>query len=338
MTALQQVSRNTHSKWPAIERARQRAREEKAKLEGLLRRFGTEDANIVVFGSLARNEWTSKSDLDWNLLIDGQANPLHLPISLSIKKVLERGQYAQPGTTGTFGNMAFSHDIIHRIGGELDTNRNTTQRILLLLESAPIGRREAYDAVIKKILARYLELGVSAKPRRYPHFPRFLLNDIVRYWRTMAVDFAGKQWERGGKGWGLRNIKLRISRKLTFVSGLLICLSCLEMKLTREEMQEHLRRSFGSDPLENLAASVLRYSVPSRIARKLFSSYDRFLACLDDEKRRIELGDLTAEKAELSKTFNRMREVSDEFEEALIKVFFSTNARLTDNAKRFAIF
>jgi hypothetical protein len=36
--------------------------------------------------------------------------------------------------------MAFSHDIIHQIGGQNDTNKNTTQRILLLLESAAMGK------------------------------------------------------------------------------------------------------------------------------------------------------------------------------------------------------
>jgi len=104
--------------------------------------------------------------------------------------------------------MAFSHDIIHQIGGQNDTHRYTTQRILLLLESAPIGRsNQAHERIIRGVVSRYLEEDthlLTADSRQY-RIPRFLLNDIVRFWRTMAVDFARKQRDRAGEGWGLRN-------------------------------------------------------------------------------------------------------------------------------------
>ena len=35
--------------------------------------YTSEDTSLVVFGSLARGEWTSGSDLDWTYLIDGGA-------------------------------------------------------------------------------------------------------------------------------------------------------------------------------------------------------------------------------------------------------------------------
>ena len=130
-------------------------------------RITSSDADVVVFGSLARKEWTSGSDVDWTLLIDGQATPQHRRIAQSIAHTIGKTQYKgkglpSPGATGIFGSMAFSHDIIHHIGGQTDTNKNTTQRILLLLESASLRPKTdvhgigAHERVVRAVLDRHL--------------------------------------------------------------------------------------------------------------------------------------------------------------------------------------
>jgi predicted nucleotidyltransferase len=50
-------------------------------------KYTSEDTSLVVFGSLARGEWTSASDLDWTYLIDGQANSDHLVIAQKIQTI-----------------------------------------------------------------------------------------------------------------------------------------------------------------------------------------------------------------------------------------------------------
>src|SRR5204863_2177940 len=136
----------------------------RAELDKLLTekvgKYTSEDTSVVVFGSLARGEWTSRSDLDWTYLIDGQANSDHLRIAQEIQNVIANHPelFRPPGQTGTFGNMAFSHEIIHQIGGQNDTNKNMTQRVLLLLESLPIGRDiQAHERVLRGVINRYLE-------------------------------------------------------------------------------------------------------------------------------------------------------------------------------------
>jgi hypothetical protein len=76
--------------------------------------------------------------------------------------------------------------------------------ILLVLASCALHRIVAY-VVREKRLHKVYAIECRA----------FSLNDIVRFWRTMAVDFASKQRDRAGEEWGLRNAKLRMSRKLT---------------------------------------------------------------------------------------------------------------------------
>jgi len=61
--------------------ARADAKRIREELDSLLTqelgKYASEDTSLVVFGSLARGEWTSGSDLDWTYLIDGQANSGH---------------------------------------------------------------------------------------------------------------------------------------------------------------------------------------------------------------------------------------------------------------------
>ena len=270
-------------------------------------------------------------------MIDGQANSDHLTISRKISEVLQGAGFKDPNPQGAFASMVFSHDLIHQIGGQDDTNRNMTQRMLLLLESVAIGEKaqEAYERVMKGIISRYLEEGsrlLTADGSRYK-VPRFLLNDFARFWRTMAVDFASKQRDRGGMGWGLRNLKLRMSRKLLFASGLLTCfganlaseakpLESAGSDELRAYLIRYLRDQFCLSPLETLGNAILLYGVPKDTGVKLFGSYDEFLGMLDDDSTRERLDNLRAENAADDATFKRVRDISRQFQAALDSIFF----------------
>ncbi len=340
---------------PSLKTARYASLKTREDLDALLSakigKYASEDTSLVVFGSLAREEWTSKSDLDWTYLIDGEANSDHLKISQQIQKLFRDEDYNEPGPTGTFGNMAFSHDVIHQIGGQHDTNRNTTQRILLLLESCPIGKRtEAYERVIRGVINRYLEEDVHPLTRDSQRYrvPRFLLNDIVRFWRTMAVDFASKQRDRAGEGWGLRNAKLRMSRKLIFASGLLVCFSLnLDPELNSQistdkdaiklKLVNHIRDWVRLTPLEILAKSIDQYGVPDAAGKELFGAYAEFLGLLNDEASRTALKALRASDSRTDATFQKVREISRAFENALDQIFFE-NKNFAPLTRKYGVF
>jgi hypothetical protein len=182
--------------------------------------------------------------------------------------------------------MVGSHDLVHNIGGEDDLNSNTTRRTLLLLEALPIGNCEAFDRVRRQILRRYLE---NDRGIRYStgevRIPRFLLNDITRYWRTVTVDFVYKQRAESDKKWALRNAKLRMSRKPVFAAGLLRCFLChldeaaadAREALTSPNREisgltSYLDNQLSKTPLELVAQACLDRSIKSETARGPFST------------------------------------------------------------------
>ena len=337
-------------------------------------KFESEDTNLVVFGSMARGEWIDwLSDLDWTFLIDGQCKPLHFQIAQDIRDALKKERrekniredadgkweyrFAEPGPTGTFGNMGFSHQLIHLIGGQEDTNKNTTQRMLLLLESLAVGSETgAHQRVLTEIVHRYLDEETHLVTRDGSRFkvPRFLLNDIVRFWRTMAVDFASKQRDRRGQGWALRNAKLRMSRKLIFAAGLLTCFSCqldeeLQAKISTDksdikgarslnlvDLQEHIIRRLSATPIDVVAQATIEYKIEKAVAKDLFDAYDDFLGMMSDVDKRSRLKELKPEKSRDDETFKEVQDFSERFSRALKKIFFGS--QLNDLTQEYGAF
>lgn len=78
--------------FPNIDGARAEATAFRQKVDLGLDGLVSEDTSIVVFGSLAREEFTSGSDVDWTVLVDGIANPRHLDIALKTEHFLKRSR------------------------------------------------------------------------------------------------------------------------------------------------------------------------------------------------------------------------------------------------------
>lgn len=142
---IEELEHRLAASWPNLRAAGKLATGTRQQLRAELRDLDSEDTSIVVSGSLARDEFTPGSDIDWTLLVDGGADPRHFDVTQQVKDVVEKVASKPPGPEGTFGAMVFSHNLVHEIGGQDDTNQNTTRRLLLLLESCPVGREDAYQ-------------------------------------------------------------------------------------------------------------------------------------------------------------------------------------------------
>jgi hypothetical protein len=349
-TALNDLRGSDTNRWPSIAAAQKLSCD---KLQVLAEVVGdllpTDEGSMVVFGSLARGEFTVESDLDWAIMIDGRADSRHLNIVHALKPRLKEAGFKVPGPTGVFGGLVFSHELIHAIGGDEDTNKNMTRRLLLLLESAAVGAQgsrevHGHGRIINGILNRYVEEDanfIAANPRKNK-IPRFLLNDVVRFWRTMAVDYVNKYRARAGEKWALRNIKLRMSRKLLFVSGLFMCISWAlngeksERPFVVQELVTHLRDWTQNPPLESLAGIVARFA-PS-LASDVFDAYDQFLLLLNDEQKRKVLEQLSPEEAYEDAVFLDARQIATKFDETLLKLMFESNDEVAEAVKRYGVF
>lgn len=313
---------------------------------------------MVVVGSLAREEFTPGSDIDWTLVLDGMSRPQDEQLARDIRVALTSINKKQPGREGVFGTLVSSHDLIHRIGGETDTNANTTRRILLLLESVAIGRPDAHGRVLNNILYRYLEedrgLWFGSNQSKVP---RFLFNDVARYWRTMAVDFAYKQRTRPEGGFVLRNTKLRMSRKLLFLTGMLTCFDCHTRFTDQEERRDfykqkpveavisRLRDVLAKPPLEILALSLVPYAQFDEAIKRLFTAYNDFVGMIADEvpltngrTKREHLDQLAVEDIENDPIASEAREISHQFRDGITELFLTKDTELGRLTLEYGVF
>lgn len=348
-SSLAQLERRLGTDLKSIKAARTLSEKKRVQLTERLGGLDSGDTSVVVYGSLARGEFTEGSDIDWTLLVDGFADPKHLDVARQIERIINEVSEKPPGREGTFGTLTFSHELVHQIGGQDDTNRNSTRRILLLLESQVLGRSEAYERVVTNVLSRYILEDTTFVGQKGPyHVPRFLLNDFARQWWTMAVDFAYKQRARFGEGAAIRNLKLRMSRKMIYVSGLLTCFDC-ELGFGNKPIAESARPGQGLEclrsvrgrlhaPLETLASVLLRFNHLDGTASKLLKAYDGFLGILADRRERARLESLESGQYEGDELFERGRSLSHDFRDGLLELFFDHESRLYELTREYGVF
>jgi len=309
---LEQLAAHSLDGFPHLIAARERtARELDAARERLAALPRDPDAAVVLFGSWGRRELTAGSDDDWLVLVAGERRDAVAPEPAAVDAALGR----RPGETGTFADVSFAAELAGRIGLEEDTNRNLTRRMLLMLESVAVAGEDAHRAARDLVLDGYLQGDV--KDHRPP---RFFLNDVIRYWRTITVDFVGKTRAGGGEKGALRNLKLRLNRKVLFAGGLLPLLLC--HRLRAEAIAPELRRRLDQPATDRLAEVFLEFDVDSGV--RALSAYDRWIGMLDDDEIRAELATLTREQGDANRAFRTARRHADDLQNGLLALLFET--------------
>ena len=181
-----------------------------------LDRFGgAADFLIGINGSYARREATQGSDVDLFFLATGSEVSLATEKQAEFRKLLEADLNLKLPASGGVFEKPLSVENIFEIGGLNDDNATLTRRMLLLLEGEWVFNEASFRGVRRRLLDQYLHHGPGADK-----ICMFLLNDVVRYWRTICIDLEHKV-RLHNKARDVRLIKLRFSRMLLYASGVL---------------------------------------------------------------------------------------------------------------------
>ncbi len=139
-----------------------------------------------------------------------------------------------------------SKQLVDDTGKPRDDSENSfTTRMLLLLESAPLGNRPLYDEISFKVCENYFRDNKGKKNFK----PLFLINDLLRYWRTLCLNYEQCR-DDTSKPWRKKNVNLRFSRLTTVFSTVAM------LMIENTQSAADLVPSLQLTPLERLARSV----------------------------------------------------------------------------------
>ena len=259
------------------------------------------DLSIYVTGSYGRLEASAKSDLDLffvhdNTQAQSQVNRLaKILIDAELIKIVRKLSFPDFSHDGHILEIHYLQDMLNTLGGPEDDFKNHfTARLLLLLESRPISNDEAYSRIIEQIVRSYFR---DYHDHEEEFRPIFMVNDILRFWKTLCLNYEKKRNSPAEDTEGenknrLHNLKLKFSRLLTCFS------TVIPLSTGHYNSPEAITKLIRRPPLERLKNITEQdYDGKGEILEKITGEYVWFLKItakedivqwVADEKNRVE--------------------------------------------------
>jgi len=216
------------------------------------------DMTIYCAGSFGRREASSHSDIDLffvSSLERKKHSGLNVPtlrMFADIVSVGDKLNFPEFSNDGEFLKVLFLDEMLSNLGSRFDDYENHfTARMLLLLESRPLHGDDVYEKILREAVKTYF--------RDYPHHPEgfrptFLINDIMRFWKTLCLNYEHKRnQDEPSKRikQKIRNFKLKYSRLLTCFATV-AKLSSINGSITEDQVVEICKMT----PIERLCSTV----------------------------------------------------------------------------------
>lgn len=299
--------------FPNLSRAKEFSASQLERLSRSIDRLNL-DSNlaVVVTGSYGRDEASSSSDLDFFVIrtSSGIKSDGHSRVVEDVSQLSSELGIRSPSTTGAFASFQDADDMVRLIGGKEDQNFTTTCRMTFLLEGKPIYNADAVSNLRKQFLEKYVKNSTTNH-----QLALFFLNDVIRYYRIVCVDYEFKTDEEK-KPWAIRNIKLIFSRKLLYFSGIITAADVAQR--SPENKRARINALLGMNPVERII------DVCGDSAIKAISIYDNFIARISETSVRHHLEQLPTEHRDSDSIFRDLKNEGHHFTWALMKLLKDT--------------
>ena len=193
------------------------------------------DACVYATGSFGRLEAGAKSDLDLFIVVntreetkDGKQVDVRCLSGLSEIKLKYHLVCAVEGRKipdfdgdGKYLKVHTVKEYTENLGSPHDDSKNTfTGRLLMLLESRPLLGSTFFEKALSDVISAYF---IDFDDNADNFIPAFLVNDILRMWRTFCVNYEFYRTKGSIKS-KIKNLKLKHSRMLTCYSAVIYLL------------------------------------------------------------------------------------------------------------------
>lgn len=235
---------------------------------------------IFATGSYARGEASVHSDIDLFFVNDAtpEVTDPNIKRIRMISEIVDIGdslEFPRFSNDGEYLDIIDKLDLLEHLGGRKDDYHNYfTARMLLLLESKCVHGKRNYDALLNEVLHSYL--------RDFPEHPKgfnpsFLINDIIRFWKTLCLNYEHRRNQRDKNlrnrtKQKTKNFKLKFSRMLTCfasVSYIVAHIEEVDVKLLSDMCE--------IAPRERLLRAVKQCRIDNSILATAMTEYDWFL-------------------------------------------------------------